>query len=251
MNTKNFLRRSLIALTALCTFGAAQASVVFVAGTDAFSLHNDVSFINPVLKTLQGASTKSVLVIGNDSFTNTSGVATVNGGVNLTAAFASTLSSYSAIIFQSPCCSDPAVRLNGFQASVDAFVDAGGGIFIEDYQGNALWDSILNISTTTVAAKVNNNLACIDPGVSTASGLAFGFNASYSEGCFVHQTYVNSYWTGEGFFALQTGDNGKFVTMARGFADPDPAKVPEPASIALAGFALLGLMAARRRNRRN
>lgn len=120
----------------------------------------------------------------------------------------------------------------------------GGGIFVEDYQGNAIWDTILNISATTAGAKVSNPLTCIDPGVSTASGIAFGFDPSYSSGCFVHQTYVNSFWTGEGFFALQTTSEGTFVTMARGF--DDPAAIPEPASIGLAGLALLGLVASRR-----
>ena len=211
MKLKSFLRQGVAALATLCAFGAAQASVIFVSGTDAFSLHDDITYINPVLKALQGASPKSVLVIGGDAFSNTSGVTTVNGGANLTTAFASTLSNYSAVVFQSPCCSDPSARLNGNAAAVDAFVDAGGGIYIENYQGAAIWDSILNIAVTSVAAKVAVGAvaaACIDPGTSTASGIAFGFLPSYSEGCFVHQTYVNSFWTGEGFFALQTGNGG-------------------------------------------
>lgn len=250
MKLKSFLRQGVVALATLCAFGATQASVIFVSGTDAFSFHDQLTFINPVLKALQGASSKSVLVIGGNSFSNTSGVSTVNGGAILSAADAGSLSSYSAILFQSPCCSDPAARLNGFQASVDAFVDSGGGIYIEDYQGNAIWDSILNIAVTSVAAKVAvgfPSATCIDPGTSTASGIAFGFNPSYTNGCFVHQTYVNSFWTGEGYFALQTGNGGQFVTMAKGFADP--GKVPEPASIALVGLALLGLGAARRARR--
>lgn len=254
---KTLLLARFFFLAVLAFFGTSvQASTIFLAGSEAASYHHIDAYTNPVFKQLEGTSTLPVLVV-ND-FSATTGFYSDTGGVTVTymspSAFSTaTLSDYSTLFFASPghCCSDPYALLGTREADVAAFVALGGSLYIEDYQGNAAWNSILGLTVPSSAITSGASYpGCFDPGLSTPAGLAFGFAPSYSLGCFQHQTYDPAYWAAHGYFALQVSgaDNaqrGDWVTMATGFVEP--GKVPEPGLMALVGFGLVGLLVMRRR----
>lgn len=236
-------------LTSLLAAQHAYAGSIFIIGSDAIGLHGDANFINPVINQLAASNpSKSVLYlndVGRTSVNYTAGTATIDFqsyGFLTTA----NLSNYSGIYIDSPgaCCNDAGPSMNPVDsAKLAAFVAAGGSLGVGDYQGNAFWDSALGFAGAPGVAI--SGPTCVDPGISTPSGIAFGFAPSYSEGCFVHQEYDPAFWSSRGYFALQVAPDGNWVTMASGFVDP--GKVPEPATLALLSAGILGLRYARRR----
>ena len=181
-----------LSLSILLAGGSANASI-FLLGTDTVELHGDASFINPLVNQLGSSNpAKSVLFL-------TSGANSTNytGPVSLVFQRYSfldtaTLSDYSGIYIDSPggCCSDPGPSLNpADNIKVADYVTAGGNLAVGDYQGSTFFDAALGFTGSTGVRRgsLASGADCLDPAVSTASGIAFGFAASYSEGCFVHR----------------------------------------------------------------
>ncbi len=239
---------------------AVPSGVIFLLGTDAVGFHGDASYINPVFDQMANFGTKTLL------FVNDYGASSVNytaGNIMIDfqpLSFLDTgadLSLYSGIYVDSPgtCCSDPGPFMaGGGSALLTSFVSGGGSLGVGDFQGDDFWDAILGFDALPGVTSGLPDATCEDPGVSTAGGLAFGFDPSYTEGCFVHQTYDPTFWAGKGYFALQTNGArsetfGDWVTMATGFRDPGDPEVPVPATLYLLGLGLAAVGASRRRKK--
>ena len=95
------------------------------------------------------------------------------------------------------------------QRQIHVAAQGGGNLGVGNYWGDSYWDGILGFTGAPGVTSGEGITLCEDPGVSTASGLAFGFAPSYSESCFVHQTYDPAFWMAKGYFALQTDEIGR------------------------------------------
>ncbi len=248
----------LIIVGAMFTTQAAKAGgIIFLIGSDVVSYHGDASYINPVFDQMANFGTKQLLFAsdwGASSTNYTNGNITIDFQPLSFIDTGADLSAYSAVYIDGTggCCSDAGSEMaSGGAAVLSSFVAGGGSMAVGNFQGNTFWDSILGFAALPGVTSGAAGVLCEDPGLSTAGGLSFGFDPSYSEGCFVHQTYDPAFWAGNGFFALQTDGEtvtflGDWVTMATGFTDP--GTVPEPASLGLFGLGVLGLAALRRRS---
>jgi hypothetical protein len=195
---------------------------IFLMGTDATSFHGDGIFARQLWARL-GTNVAYINDFG------VIGARTVDGQpVTGFSSVPASLSGFSALFFASPgtCCSDPAtdgsLGVAANASAIAAFVSGGGILVVEDFQGAAVWDSILDF---TSAPGVTFGSTCSDPGKSTAAGVAAGFTGNsagpntYVDGCFIHQAYSDSFFAAQGFTSLIDGGalpSGSGIVLVKG-----------------------------------
>jgi hypothetical protein len=198
---------------------------IFLLGTDAVSFHRDTAFASQLWAHL-GTNVAYINDFGR------SGVTTVDGQpVTGFSSVPASLSGFSALFIASPraCCgdpsTDPSLGITSNTSAIAAFVSGGGVLVVEDFQGRTAWDSILGFSS---AAGVIDGAAfpgCVDPGISTAAGVAAGFTGNgagpntYVDSCFGHQAYSDSFFAVQGFTSLidaRAAASGSGIVLVKG-----------------------------------
>jgi len=261
---KSYLFMAAIASLAAPAF--ADPGFISLEGSDATAFHMDPQYTPQLFKYLQGSSSKKVLVYNPSGTIDLSSVSGGVGITNVTSLVGVTLSDYSAIYIESPggCCVADNTVLNGFGASVAAFVAAGGNLSIENYVGGD-YDGVVPGGAapfgTIEGFGVNNGglgsgPGCTDGETVTALGLARGFTQPPIDGCWSHQAYESAYWEGLGYVSLMasspdfsfgdgTNKGSSFLAIGGSLGSPS---VPEPATwgLFIGGFGVIGASMRRR-----
>ena len=226
------------------TFAFADGTII-LSGSDTISFHTVTSEASAAYLFLSNGGGGSVLVVNDFG----AGPGYGGGGFGGTAVYVSslsgvTLSDYTGIMFASPstCCSDPGSFAVGYEAALAAFVAAGGNLYIEDYLGfdrtyAATWLAVLGFDGSAGILSEG----CIDPGVPTAQGTAFGYVGG-SFGCYTHQIYDPAFFGALGYVSLvDTCDGAICGSAILGSGEAAVPQVPEPASMVLFGSGLVAL----------
>lgn len=266
---KKYLLLSLCLALFLGAGNLTAAGLIILEGSDAQTFHGLQPYSDQFLtgfRSFSSAPLLPVLAVGSSPVG-------APGGILANIVFSSSiptlavlLANYSALYMGSigGCCDQNDVDILGHEADVAAFVAAGRGLTVENYQGGSAYDSILGFvvdaSKVYGYGTVGGGLGCFDGNTWTAGGQAFGLGpaggAVPSIGCFGHQAYDATYWAAHGFStqlvqsapgAVPAGDTYVVITNGGGGLSEATGDIPEPGTAALLSSAAAAIAIYRKR----
>lgn len=203
----------MLATTLFAALGAtsvATQGVLLVTGSDADTYHGLTEYAQDVLRELRGASSLSVLVLGDDDATTSFSTAVGGNGITTVDSLAGIdLDDFAAVYLLAEstggpgCCIANVGLVVGYEGAIQAYLAGGGSFGVQGYTGDPGFDPILGTVGGAPAGVLGFGSAlggptAYDDETPTAEGLARGF-ASYPP--------VN-YWGHQGFSMSTFGPLG-------------------------------------------